>query len=152
LSDSINLQHLNDSRYATSSRDKKIVYIFDTAAFLSALQLHIYIGDIVTTPSVVEEVKDSESVLRLEMALAIERFRVETPEPRYIEKAKNTAKNRKLLDKLSQTDLEVIALALQYRDRGFKPTVLTDDYDIQAILKLVGIEFKSVKNIGINRV
>lgn len=144
--DSRGLQRLNASRSANSNA---VVYVFDTAAFLSALQLHIYEGTIVTTPSVVQEVKDSESVLKLEIALTVERFRIESPERKYVEKVKNIAKNVKLLDKLSQTDVDVIALALQYKDKGFKPLVFTDDYDVQAVLKLIGVEFRSVKNVGI---
>ncbi|MEM1737119.1 MAG: hypothetical protein QXG84_07905, partial [Ignisphaera sp.] len=68
------------------------VYIFDTAAFLSALQLYIYRGEIVTTPSVVKEVKDSESIARLDVAAAVDRFHVEEPSARYIEEAKSISK------------------------------------------------------------
>lgn len=151
MSGSRSLQHLNVSRYANSSSGDRVVYIFDTAAFLSALQLYIYSGDIVTTPNVIQEVKDSDSVLRLELASIAERFRVEIPELRYLEEVRGIARKRKLLEKLSQTDLEVIALALQYKDRGFKPIVFTDDYDIQLMLRSVGIEFKPVKTMGIGK-
>lgn len=129
----------------------KRILIFDTAAFLSALQLYIYGEEIVTTPSVLREVRDSDSVLRLETAFAVERFRVEAPPIDYIEKARDIARKIKLLEKLSQTDIEVLALAIQYKDRGSIPIVFTDDYDMQKILKVLGIEFKPVKSIGINR-
>ncbi|MEM1526874.1 MAG: nucleotide-binding protein [Ignisphaera sp.] len=148
MSDSRDLQRLNVFRYANS---KHIICIFDTAAFLSSLQLHVYVGDIVTTPSVVQEVKDSESASRLEIALSIGRFKVEAPLPEYVEKARDIARNMKLLDKLSQTDIDVLALTLKYRNEGFKPMVFTDDYDIQRILKSLGIDFKPVKNLGIER-
>lgn len=143
-----NLQRLNVSKHTNIN---KVVYIFDTAAFLAALQLHIYVGEIVTTPSVVQEVKDSESMSKLEIALIIERFRVESPDHKYMEKVKNIAKSLKLLDKLSQADIEVMALAFQYKDKEFEPVVFTDDYDVQSILKFIGIKFKPVKNIGIDK-
>ncbi|MEM1645749.1 MAG: hypothetical protein QXL96_07780 [Ignisphaera sp.] len=146
--DSRDSQRLNVSKHANS---RSIICIFDTAAFLSSLQLYIYVGDIVTTPSVVQEVKDSESASRLEIALSIGRFKVETPPPEYVEKAKNIAKNMRVLDKLSQTDIDVLALALRCRDQGFKPVVFTDDYDIQKILKNLGIEYKPVKNLSIDK-
>lgn len=148
MSDSKDLQRLNVFKHANS---KHLICIFDTAAFLSSLQLQVYIGDIVTTPSVLQEVKDSESASRLEIALSIGRFKVEAPPPEYVEKAKNIARNMKLLEKLSQTDIDVLALTLRYRDEGFKPMVFTDDYDIQRILKNLGIDFKPVKSLGIDK-
>ncbi|MEM1541582.1 MAG: DNA-binding protein [Ignisphaera sp.] len=126
------------------------VYIFDTAAFLSALQLYIYRGEIVTTPSVVKEVKDSESIARLDVAAAVDRFHVEEPSARYIEEAKSIAKRMNLYGELSETDIEVLALAIEYRSRGRRPIVFTDDYDMQKILKTIGIEFRSIKNLGIH--
>lgn len=143
-----NLKHTEEYRCANSNND---VYIFDTAAFLSSLQLYVYKGEIITTSSVVQEVKDSESVFRLEIASIIKRFKVETPSTEFIEIARLIAKKMGLLDKLSQTDIEVLALAIQYRDRGFKPIVLTDDYDVQKILKALKIAFKPVKSIGIDK-
>jgi len=130
---------------------RPVVYIFDTAAFLSALQLYIYGGEIVAPPAVVQEVKDSESVSRLEIALTVDRFRVEEPSRQSVEKAMRAALSIGLSDKLSQADLEVVALALEYRSRGYRPVVFTDDYDVQRVLKSVGIEYKPVKNLGIDK-
>lgn len=143
--DSRDLKLIEEFRYVNS----KPLYVFDTAAFLSALQLYMYMGEIVTTPSVIEEVKDSESVSRLGTALAIGRINVRTPSPRHIARAKDTANRMGLLEKLSKADIEVLALALELKDEGFRPIVFTDDYDIQTILKFIGIEFRSIKNLGI---
>lgn len=151
MSDSESSIRLNEYRCASSRQAIQAVYIFDTAAFLSALQLHIYSGRIVSTPSVIREVKDAESTSRLETALSIRRVEVEQPLPEYIEKAKKVSKNAKILEKLSQADIEVVALAIEYRDRGAKPIVFTDDYDVQKVLSILGIEFRSVKNLGIDR-
>lgn len=127
------------------------VYIFDTAAFLSALQLYIYRGEIITTPSVIQEVIDNESIAKLDIAVVVNRFKVEQPSAIFIEKIKTIAKNLNIYEKLSKTDVEILALAIEYRLRGFKPIVFTDDYDMQKILKYLNIEFKSIKNMGIDR-
>ena len=111
----------------------------------------MYAGEIVTAPSVVKEVKDSDSLSRLEIALDISRFRVEQPSPRYVEKAKRAARDLGGLGRLSQTDIDVLALALEYRDRGFEVVVFTDDYDVQAVLRALGIEFRPVKTRGIKQ-
>ncbi|MCK4778678.1 MAG: hypothetical protein KAT57_00760, partial [Candidatus Lokiarchaeota archaeon] len=37
---------------------KKITYIFDTNIFLTGIDFNLFEGDIFTTPSIIEEVKD----------------------------------------------------------------------------------------------
>jgi UPF0271 protein len=69
----------------------------------------------------------------------------------FVEKATEVAKRFGLLNKLSKTDIDVIALALQLKEQGYSVTVLTDDYDIQNILQRIGIDFTSVKTVGIKR-
>lgn len=127
----------------------RMVLILDTAAFISATHLHIYDRPLYTTPSVLDEVKDSESVQRLSLSQSIDRIIVVEPSKEYIEKALNLAKKFRVLDKLSKTDLDVLALALQLVSEGYDVTVLTDDYVLQRILKSIGIAFKPVKTIGV---
>ncbi|HEX69286.1 MAG TPA: hypothetical protein ENG10_03210, partial [Candidatus Bathyarchaeota archaeon] len=42
---------------------------------------------------------------------------------------------------LSQADIEVLALALQLKNSGENPTVVTDDYSMQNVANKLGIEF-----------
>jgi len=49
--------------------------------------------------------------------------------------------------RLSQVDMEVLALALE-----LKATVLTDDYSIQNLAAQLGIDYKGVEKEGIRRV
>jgi UPF0271 protein len=130
---------------------RRKVYVFDTAAFIAALQLMMYGVEIYTTSSVIAEVKDSESVQRLELSQPVGRVSVVDPEKMFVEKATEVAKRFGLLNKLSKTDIDVIALALQLKEQGYSVTVLTDDYDIQNILQRIGIDFTSVKTVGIKR-
>ncbi|MDK6028432.1 DNA-binding protein [Ignisphaera sp. 4213-co] len=125
------------------------VLILDTAAFIAAAPLYLYDKLLYTTPSVINEVKDSESVQRLMLAQAVDRLIIEEPSKEFIKKAVDAAKRLKIFDKLSKTDIDVLALALQLLSKGFNVTVLTDDYDLQKVLKSMGIDFKAVKTIGI---
>ncbi|ADM28096.1 Nucleotide binding protein PINc [Ignisphaera aggregans DSM 17230] len=125
------------------------VLVLDTAAFLAALPLHIYGYKMYTTPSVINEVRDSESVTRLEISIDIDRIEIVSPSTRSISRAVEISKRLGLYNLLSKTDIEVIALALELREQGLKPVVLTDDYDIQILLRSIGIEFRSVKTMGI---
>jgi len=125
------------------------VFVLDTAAFLAALPLHIYGYKMYTTPSVINEVRDSESVIRLEISIDIDRIEIVSPSTRSISRVVEISKRLGLYNFLSKTDIEVIALALELREQGLKPVVLTDDYDIQILLRSIGIEFRSVKTMGI---
>ncbi len=125
------------------------VLVLDTAAFLAALPLQLYNITLYTVPAVINEVKDYESRIRLELASMAERFHVKTPEEKYIKEAVEIARRLKVLEKLSTADLEVLALSLELIDRGLKPIVITDDYVIQKILVSIGIDFRTVKTTGI---
>jgi UPF0271 protein len=52
---------------------------------------------------------------------------------------------------LSETDLQLLALALEFKDEGCTPQIVTDDYSIQNVATQVGIEFVSLATFGIRR-
>ncbi len=139
---------MQDSNQLNRSIHEK-VFVLDTAAFLAALPLHIYGYRMYTTPSVINEVRDSESVARLEISIDINRIEIASPSIRSISKAVEVSKKLGLLASLSNTDIDIIALALELQGQGLKPVVFTDDYDIQKVLRSIGIEFRSVKTMGI---
>jgi UPF0271 protein len=53
---------------------------------------------------------------------------------------------------LSPTDTRVAALALDLRKAGRNPVVLTDDYGLQNIARVLGLEYRSVATRGITSV
>ena len=131
--------------------DQERVLVLDTAALLAGIQLHVYGQRLVTVPRVIEEVKDEVSVRGLEIALIVNRVEIVEPRKEYREQARSVARDVGSLAKLSETDLDVLALALQLRDAGCRVVVVTDDYSLQNTVALIGIEFQPVKSIGIKR-
>ena len=53
---------------------------------------------------------------------------------------------------LSETDKQVLALALELKTTACEPQIVTDDYSIQNVAKRLGIEFTSLATFGIRRV
>ncbi len=53
---------------------------------------------------------------------------------------------------LSETDMRVIALGLDLRGRGMDPVILTDDYGLQNLAEVLGVEYSSVATAGIRSV
>ncbi len=126
--------------------------VLDTTAFLAALPLMLYDAILYTTPSVVEEVRDAESRSRLETALVLERVRVVAPRWRYKRLVLREATRLGLHTSLSNTDLDVAALALQLRSEEGGVSVVTDDYALQNLLGHLHIEWRPLRTRGISRV
>ncbi len=117
------------------------MFVIDTAIFIQGVDV-----EGVTTPKVVEEVKDPESKLFLEGLISAGKVRVLEPSRESVETVKDAAKKTGELNELSEADVEVLALAYE-----LKGILLTDDYNLQNIAKTLGIEFRTLKR-GIKRV
>ncbi len=128
------------------------VYVLDTSSFLAALPLQVYRAELVTTPSVVLEVRDRDSRAKLETSLALGRVRVSKPSPRLVERVKQKALEVGEAG-LSSTDIEVLGLALEYREKcpNAEVVLVTDDYSVQNLATHLGIKFKPIRTRGISR-
>ncbi|NJE62422.1 type II toxin-antitoxin system VapC family toxin [Thermococcus sp. 21S7] len=117
------------------------VQVIDAAVFIQGFEV-----EGVTTPKVVDEVKDPESRLFLEGLISAGKVRVLSPSRESLEAVREAARKTGELNELSEADLEVLALA--YELGG---VLFTDDYNLQNIAKTLGIEFRTLKR-GIKRV
>jgi UPF0271 protein len=105
-----------------------------------------------TVPKVRDEIKgNSIAMLRFNTAVDNAKVKVKEPSKDFWYKARASAK--KLGDSffLSETDLQILALALELREEGCIPTILTDDYSIQNVATEIGIDFASLSTYGIKR-
>ncbi len=125
------------------------VVIVDTGAILTGVIR--YMPGIVYTPSrVILEVKDEASKRILEEALNAGRAKaVDHIGESSLKEALNAAKKAGTIGKLSETDLHVIALAIEATRRGCEPIVATDDYALQYTLKKIGIRYTRVRYRGV---
>ncbi len=130
----------------------KRAIVLDTAGFLARIQLHIYGVELYTVPRVVEEVKDATSVEGLEISQLIERVAVVEPRREFVDRVKMLAQQVGSMHKLSSTDIDVAALALQLKSEGYEVTVVTDDYTLQNLLAHLGIKFMAIKYRGISEI
>lgn len=103
-----------------------------------------------TVPMVRDEVVGSH-IARIRFKTAIEsgRLKIQTPGEAFIDKVKAVSKAVGDAFWLSETDVQVLALALQLKTRGYTPLVATDDYSIQNVARYLGIEFTSLATFGI---
>ncbi len=111
-------------------------YVADTSFIIHHPK--IFERKVIIPPSVLEEIKSPIVRLKLELW----GFEVLEPKEKYIEKVKKEAEKIGYLDKLSDVDIEVLALALERR-----AVLLTDDFSMQNVAKRLKIKFKGNKTI-----
>ena len=114
-------------------------YIADSAVFIMG-NCNLDSSLIITVPSVADELKSRDSVLRFDLAKE-EGLRVEWPEPEMVKEVRRKAEQTRDSEELSKTDIEILAKALEYRDKG---VLLTDDYAVQNVAVQLGIQVKPI--------
>jgi UPF0271 protein len=98
------------------------------------------------------EIKKNAMIrFRFETALESGKIKIRSPSDKFQEKVETSATQMGDSFKLSRTDLQLLALALELKASGFNPRILTDDYSIQNVAKQLGIEFSSLVTFGIKR-
>jgi UPF0271 protein len=102
--------------------------------------------ELVITPGVVRELNKEDMGQRLELLLAT-RVRVSSPSEKSLKKVEAEAERTGDSRRLSQTDREIIALAI---DLGYE--IVSDDYSIQNIASAMGLQFRGLDQKGIRDV
>lgn len=99
-------------------------------------------GDLVTVPGVEKELKDIGSRMRLQISNA----RVERPSKEMMKKAREAAMMTGDISVLSETDLELLAKAME-----LGAPLATDDYALQNVALHMNIEIEPVAQPKIKR-
>jgi UPF0271 protein len=135
----------------TDGASKKVT-VLDTSAFIAGFDPFSICEEHYTSPLVREELSGkSMSSVRLNTAIESGRLRIKTPETSFMDKVKSSAIS--VGDKffLSETDLQLLALALELKTQGYSPLIITDDYSIQNVANRLGIAFAALATFGIRR-
>ncbi|MEM3695334.1 MAG: hypothetical protein QXJ11_05180 [Candidatus Bathyarchaeia archaeon] len=133
-----------------SQVEAKRVIVLDTSAFAVGFDPFSVNEMQYTVPLVREEVKGNAfAKVRLKTAIEQGKVVVKKPEKPFLDavSASATAIGDKVL--LSETDLQVLALALQLKSEGYNPVIASDDYSIQNVANRMEIAFTSLATFGI---
>jgi endoribonuclease Nob1 len=131
------------------SQTRRII-ILDTSAFLAGYDPFAQTEMQVTTPKVEEEIlRNSMNKLRFETAVESGKVKIQAPNSDAYAKTHATKAGDTF--KLSETDMQLLSLALELKEQGYTPQILTDDYSIQNVAKKLGIEFSALATFGIKR-
>lgn len=114
--------------------ENKIKAVLDTSALIYLNDFRRF-DEIMTVQEVVEESKDRITALKLSSIDA----KVMEPDSSALKEVKSVAKKTGDIDKLSKTDLKIIALAKENN-----ATIISDDYSIQNVAEKMQIPYLSV--------
>ncbi|MCS7144602.1 MAG: NOB1 family endonuclease [Archaeoglobaceae archaeon] len=94
----------------------------------------------VTVPEVVSEILDDNSSLYF----SVKDLRVESASQESLKMVIEVSNKTGDIHKLSETDLKVLAKALDEKEKGNEVVLVTDDYSIQNVAMALGINFENV--------
>ncbi len=129
---------------------RRKVVVLDASAFIAGYDPFSVRFQQYSVPSVRDELqKNSLSRLRFEAASERGRLKILKPKPRFLERVRKASIDVGDLSFLSEADLEILALALQLKDLGYVPSIITDDYSIQNVAEKIKVAFTSLATLGI---
>ena len=125
----------------------KTCYVLDASAFINGFQLTS--NENYTVSEITAEIKDFESRLKLDSAIAEGLLVISDVNKKYIWCVNDIIYESGDILRLSLPDKKLIALAYKLSHEGKNVKVITDDYTIQNTLKIMGIPFSGVITEGI---
>lgn len=114
--------------------------VLDASALLTGRQ---FPGDLATVPSVLREVRRHGLTTQLEAFLETQ-VRVLSPGSEAYDRVRAASEQTGDAQRLSPTDRELLALALE-----MSATLVTDDYSIQNLCRVLGVPYEPVLMPGI---
>jgi endoribonuclease Nob1 len=128
------------------------IVVLDTSAFLAGYDPFAASTEQVTVPKVEEEIlRNSMVKMRFQTAVESAKVKVRAPTQEFSVEAKASASKVGDSFKLSEADMQLLSLALELKEQGYAPQIVTDDYSIQNVAKQLDIEFLALATFGIKR-
>ncbi|MCC7553773.1 MAG: ribonuclease VapC [Methanobacteriaceae archaeon] len=125
-------------------------YILDASAFINGFQINNSFN--FTVSEITEEIKDMKSKLLLEEYINENRLKIREPSEKYLRILEDTIASSGDVLRLSMPDKKLIALALELSKQNKNTKVISDDYSIQNVLKIIKIPYEGIITEGIKGV
>lgn len=124
--------------------------VLDTSAFIAGFD-PLAVPERQYTVSEVrrELIAGSMPWMRFKAAVENRKLMVRKPKDFFLQEIRVASRKVGDISYLSEADLQVLALALELKDRGLRPLIVTDDYSIQNVANKIDVEFTSLMTFGI---
>lgn len=125
------------------------VYILDASGLINGFYSKDSLN--LMTSSTVNEIKDINTEILLENCIDEGIIKIEDVDYSGDEEIRKVLLDSGDFTRLSQTDKDIVALALKHKREGDEVVTVTDDYSMQNTLKLLNLKFKPVRTKGIEK-
>ncbi|MBZ9571667.1 ribonuclease VapC [Methanobrevibacter sp. TMH8] len=125
----------------------EVYYVLDASAFIGGFELQNSLN--FTISEISEEVKDLKSKMIFDQAIEDNILKIRNPSKSGMEKLDKIISNSGDNLRLSIPDKRLLALAIDFSNKNKNVKVVTDDYSIQNVLKILNIPYRSVLTEGI---
>ena len=124
--------------------------MLDTSAFIAGFNPLSVRGRQYSVPNVRRELAPSSMpMMRFSAAVENRRLRVKSPKSSFLRRIKEASHKVGDVLYLSEADCDVLALALELKNQGYHPLIVTDDYSIQNVANQIGVDFVPLMTYGI---
>lgn len=129
---------------------KEKIIVLDTSAFIAGFDPMTIPEKQHTVPEVMDEL-NAGSMPWIRFKAAVNKGKVEILKPKdpFFQKIVEISKKIGDIKNLSTVDMKVLALALELKNIGSIPLIITDDYSIQNVANKIDVEFTSLMTFGI---
>ena len=127
-----------------------LFYILDASAFINGFEPKSQYN--FTVSEITDEVKDLKSKILLDQAIEDGKIIIKEPKEEFIKELNEIISESGDDLRLSEADKKLLALALDVRCENENIKVLTDDYSMQNVLKIIDIPYDSIITEGIKGV
>lgn len=124
------------------------VYILDASAIIFGFTSME--GTQVTCREVIDEVKFGGAAPFRATAMKEATARIVEPSEKYVEMVKKKKTEVGEIG-LSEADIKLIAIALEFKDRGWHPIIVSADYSVQNMALVFNIDVEKIIHRGISR-
>lgn len=130
------------------SVENKKIYILDSNVFLHGAESIFAEKPCVTVYGVVEEMKSTRAALEIDRFM-LSGLQIIEPTKESVEEVLRAQK--KTQDKTSKTDMMLVALALDFKKKNKDYTIITDDYGVQNLAKVMKVNYSGLMQDGIKK-
>ncbi len=127
------------------------IYVIDTSSILSGKTIYTNENMFVTAPGVSSEISPGGKDYQKFELLKETGLKIVSPTSDSINKIKKIAKKTGDYDRLSSTDIEVLAISLDLKNDNKFPIILSDDYSIQNVAEFIGIKYQNISQKKISK-
>ncbi|TRO52902.1 hypothetical protein E2P63_02900 [Candidatus Bathyarchaeota archaeon] len=129
---------------------KEKAIVLDTSAFIAGFDPLTVTEKQYTVAGVKNELNTgSMPWMRFNAAIENGKVTIVTPQNKFFQNVLEASKKVGDIRYLSEPDLQVLALALELKNSGLNPLIVTDDYSIQNVANKIDVSFTSLITFGI---